>query len=839
MSNSKFMAHGAAYGSGIYMAKDSVTSLGYSGSHGYSEGWSRRYTHSANTQAALKQLACRSPLTLTHTSHLCRPSVCCSAISVSPVFLALCEVVGDAGTFNPFLVVPDCLTGDHQVLTRTGWQSITRVQRGDVVMSFNTVTHAVEWKSVIDVTVRPLVASKQQRDSRKAEEQRDLLYRMQCRGMDIIATRDHRMLTCRPDGLVKTNPRIPPIQYQTVADLLELEYAVRKTSTHTKFVTNHNTQVIRAGVNLQPHFKIVITGMEAVCEWWWQQDGQAGFLSFVGFWLGDGGLQACSRTTNYVLISQKKEDSVRWLGQLMASVFPNWHGQGGPDADGRFIFRVRCPPLYNWLRLMCIGPVGYNPHDTDAARAAYPHFTPSAQLAAVERQSAYYQQIGMGTWSEDEMLRAMRGEQVEGEQQQQQPQQQDEQPSVDDALPLVQTVQVEDDDEEAGEGGMVEIEVPVVEALATEAEAKVAAVRGRLVHWNGGLFYVISGHWFYLKRWLGDAQQMRDVWSKLSRHQAACLLYGFGLADGLWDSIEVQPEELPAERHSCSCNCKASRCSNRRCPCNKAGTPCHEQCTCAGRQNVDESEAQHSNEEMEGESAGDGEAETAVEGEGAAEDEGETEAEDARRKVPTGKWRLFNSSRPLLDHLSLIATLAGAAVTLTRRKLAGTTSGSTASNGTVIGCTADHWELSLDFKQRVYEGVSQDIKYSLLAQPQDVTRGDSTERGYFERKDSTGKELWDDSKAYCITVESKDGDGKDDDYTSNFLTQRLCWQRNSYDALSVKAHPVFVGNCEKVSTRCLFVFGSQQSVNVNAADLIKEMHSELRNFDVQTIHKRK
>ena len=46
MSNSKLMQHGAAYGSGIYMARDSVTSLGYSGvqgalNHSF-DGWNRR-----------------------------------------------------------------------------------------------------------------------------------------------------------------------------------------------------------------------------------------------------------------------------------------------------------------------------------------------------------------------------------------------------------------------------------------------------------------------------------------------------------------------------------------------------------------------------------------------------------------------------------------------------------------------------------------------------------------------------------------------------------------------------------------------------------------------------
>ena len=62
MSHSKFMAHGAAYGSGIYMAKDSVTSLGYSALGEYTAGWCRRYDTVTHTHTALH--SCTNPLLL-------------------------------------------------------------------------------------------------------------------------------------------------------------------------------------------------------------------------------------------------------------------------------------------------------------------------------------------------------------------------------------------------------------------------------------------------------------------------------------------------------------------------------------------------------------------------------------------------------------------------------------------------------------------------------------------------------------------------------------------------------------------------------------------------------
>ena len=48
----------------------------------------------------------------------------------------------------------DCMTGDHRVLTRSGWQSLSRVQVGEAVLTFNVHTYAQEWKCILRVMSR-------------------------------------------------------------------------------------------------------------------------------------------------------------------------------------------------------------------------------------------------------------------------------------------------------------------------------------------------------------------------------------------------------------------------------------------------------------------------------------------------------------------------------------------------------------------------------------------------------------------------------------------------------------------------------------------------------------
>ena len=97
---------------------------------------------------------------------------------------------------------------------------------------------------------------------------------------------------------------------------------------------------------------------------------------------------------------------------------------------------------------------------------------------------------------------------------------------------------------------------PLAQAVKDEKkdDAIGAALRaaGKVVWWNNGLWIIINGHWFYLKRWLGDQEQIASVYSKLSRKQAVALLDGFCRADGKWKSVRYDKAGEPTGQWTCS-----------------------------------------------------------------------------------------------------------------------------------------------------------------------------------------------------------------------------------------------------------------------------------------------
>ena len=579
------------------------------------------------------------------------------------------------------LSLETCLTGDHRVLTRCGWRSITAVQVGDEVLSFSIDSFAQEWKPVLAVHSHPV-------DRRKKA---DRLYRMQGSGMDVIATGNHRMLLARMDRRGELGLQLQtPIDYETVAELL------------APARSQYTRSVICAGINCQPGVKIIIPRLERVCEWWWREDEQLGFLTFLGVWLGDGQLDTQRGT---VCIGQTKAAAVEWLDALLPAVFPRcWTRLPSHPTQGKVRYTVCCPPLYDYLRLMAVGPLGYNPRDPVQLRA-YPHFTVDSGLAAVELKSIHYQADNLSgyvsTWTEDGMLAALTGGSplstartlpstplsvsISAKSSD----------SMDDAFAAAPVVGDDEDDapvqEVVDEEGDT-VEVPVAEAIVEDTGAAAAQVAGSVAWCNAGLGIIVRGHWFYLKRWLGSQQQIADVYSRLSRQQAVALLDGFCRAGGEWQSV------------------------------------CYE--------DDDDDDAPHE---------------------------------------PTGSWKCSSSSFPLIDHLQLIAQLAGARTALKLHTKAGRTD--SVDGGTVI-FSVDHWTLTFHFSICCSGRQPQPpFPTAPLAQPEDVS-ADISARGYYEYSDV-------DRKVYCLTV----------DGNANFLTQRLSRQRSSSGQLHVRAQPVFVGNC--------------------------------------------
>ena len=311
---------------------------------------------------------------------------------------------------NRLLIFPEgtCVTGDHLVLTRSGWRLLSDIHRAferaelegavrpDIqVHSFNRHHCRAEWKPV----------ERTQRFDEGRPGQR--LYRMQGNGMDVVATADHRMLT----GAVARAKLVPgTFRFETVQQLAGRDYSQHTGSRQrglTGFTYASDRAVIRSATNVQRPFPLPIAQLAATCAWWWQRDQMKDFLRFFGFWLGDGHLIV---EKGLIAVSQRRPESTAWLIDLLDAVFPNWwHRSATSDitpGGTTFAYTIRCPPLYEWLRVMAVGPAGYNP-ETDTARRAYPHFVPDPNVVQAEGKTAYYQQVGdRSDWKEADMLRA-------------------------------------------------------------------------------------------------------------------------------------------------------------------------------------------------------------------------------------------------------------------------------------------------------------------------------------------------------------------------------------------------------------------------------------------------
>ena len=419
-----------------------------------------------------------------------------------------------------------CVTGDHRLLTRSGWKYIDQVKVGEEALSFNVHSHEVEWKPVTAVTSHAV-------DPSKAA---DTLYRMQGSGMDVIATRDHRMLVARLDGRTSNGlSATQPVGYETVGELLQRTYEGSSTSTVTSsFARDSTPTVVRAGFNTQPAVKIVIPGLERLSDWWWMKDEQLGFLRFLGCWLADGHL---ATQDSVVCIVHRQESPVEWLDQLLDAVFPRWWHRNPMQSltSIEHSYAIRCPPLYDYLRPMAVGPLGYNPHDPAQLRS-YPHFLKDDGLAAQEQQSDHNRpastRFATSTWTQDAMLAALAIRTP---------------PSVTRSL---SSSDAYNDGSDADEGVQSESMKQEETEMGQPAPAWsiVDAASAQMMQAAGP---IIDGHWFHLKRWLGE-QNVVNVYSQLSRSQAIALLSGFCRADGTRSHIQYDDDGEPTGQWRCS-----------------------------------------------------------------------------------------------------------------------------------------------------------------------------------------------------------------------------------------------------------------------------------------------
>ena len=590
------------------------------------------------------------------------------------------------------------------VLTRAGWLSLVAVHRefeaarhrkaappAIEVCSLNLITSSMEWKRVTHTQCFP------------ASQRR--LYRLQGATMDVVATEEHRMITGRVEKGRLTADLFRP---ETVGQLLGGDY--RRNSRSLGKLEYDLTRVVpRSAVNRQPAFKLAIAGLQATCDWWWEQDRQRGFLRFFGFWLGNGHLAV---DHGFVSVSQGKLTPSAWLIDLLDEVFPRWwrRERSAVDAQGiTFRYHIRCPPLFDWLRLCAVGPPGYNALDPVQLRG-YPHFKYEETLAAKEAEATYAPRQAGHWWTQEDMLDAIR------------------------RGPVLRPCCVCHDP--SGERRLVcsGLHCSKVEAITrahptcvdredatafdepwycspdcqrdgqprppTSSNEEEEEEQARGVVWSNGVWDIdINGDWFYLKRWMGP--NVAGTIANLSQPQAVALLEGFCRADGVWKDVHF---------------------------------------------------------------------------------------EDAGCEEPTGIWRCNSSSFPLIHHLQLVGLLAGAPGDLSIATEEGKEN-TAGPGGRKVRATVDNWRITFKFRKPYF---AKELHVSRLAKPLDVTN-DLAARGYYKYED--------DGCVYDLTVA---GNG-------NFLTQRLSVKQltatgggragevQPADWKCVRAHPVFVGNCQSLN----------------------------------------
>ena len=72
-----------------------------------------------------------------------------------------------------------CLTGDHEVLTETGWKLITEVKENDIVATLNPDTYQFEYQAVSETYMFDATG--------------DILYGVRNSKIDLLATGEHKM----------------------------------------------------------------------------------------------------------------------------------------------------------------------------------------------------------------------------------------------------------------------------------------------------------------------------------------------------------------------------------------------------------------------------------------------------------------------------------------------------------------------------------------------------------------------------------------------------------------------------------------------------------------------
>ncbi|KAJ2849531.1 hypothetical protein IWW36_002569 [Coemansia brasiliensis] len=243
-----------------------------------------------------------------------------------------------------------CLSRDHDVLTRGGWKSIAGISEADEVMTMNLKTGAQEWSRVQKVA--------------KVAHTGDM-YRLQSDEIDVVCDASHRWYL---------NTKDAPASYSSfmVADMVaggKLQpYMDNQWEHRGSFTVHANHAIPVVGVNRNEMY------VWPECSSWLSSanaDVNLIWCQFIGLVLGSGDLVEDSEGKQVVQIYSEADSAKQYVSLIqkkLALAIPEITVCGPVESSsksGALVWTINgCPEMCRFFKPMIDGPLSFDPSDT-------------------------------------------------------------------------------------------------------------------------------------------------------------------------------------------------------------------------------------------------------------------------------------------------------------------------------------------------------------------------------------------------------------------------------------------------------------------------------------------
>lgn len=277
------------------------------------------------------------------------------------------SVVSSFTPFSDFNQSPrnmyQCLSIDHDVLTRHGWKSIDSIQIDEQVMTMNLSTGKQQWNAVTAVHHIP--------------HNGDAMYRLHNMSIDVVCNDQHRWW-CR-------NTEQQVIQYQAYTTNQIINNQIPPQHKSSGQSHDHwdggSHRVLRVPlIPLNPHPMYTFPETVFLSLQFTHDHGKnLDWCRFIGFIVGNGGVEKCGNDYyTHIFQSNNKSAGKQYVLNLVDRLYkydPILFDHSVSTYDDKVDWRFKHVALYNYFLPITVGPIGYDPlNDTHCRTYSQSHY---------------------------------------------------------------------------------------------------------------------------------------------------------------------------------------------------------------------------------------------------------------------------------------------------------------------------------------------------------------------------------------------------------------------------------------------------------------------------------